>query len=598
MSVAPRGMSIQEAYREFRDGHFIVNRRYQRKLVWTIEEKQKLIDSILHGYPLPLFLFATSIRENDERIFEIIDGMQRLNAIFDFIENKYPVLGDYFDVDQHARARQNAEAGIFQRVGNECLLLDASKCSDILDYQLAITEFPGQDNESVNQVFGRINSYGRQLSDQERRQAGVDTVFASTVRELSAQIRGDVSTELLNLADMPQISIESFGDGQHYGIIADDTFWCKQGILRRSQLRESEDEQFVADILISILEEQPFAFSGSNLNEYYSVGTNESDNINTKLISYGVERIKSEVTAVFSIIKNVIEDIDQNPNALGRIVHPTRGTNPIKTAFYAVYMAFFKLCVIERKAPIDSAGIMNVLQNLQSRLNVSAGAIRSEPRQQNVRLTIGLIQNYFEEIDPPAITHGGGTVLRFENAIRRSKVETAAYECKQGILTLGATRNEQDGIIEKIIQTICGIANIGKARPGEQFAGALFIGVADTIADKNRIEMLDGIQAKQIGSRYCVGIEREAMLLNVSIDTYKQKIVSSISTSALSQNLKTAVLSNIDCILYRQHSVICIWIPFQASVSHINDEVFIRQGSNTIQVAGFAQMQSVIALFQ
>jgi hypothetical protein len=31
---------------------------------------------------------------------------------------------------------------------------------------------------------------------------------------------------------------------------------------------------------------------------------------------------------------------------------------------------------------------------------------------------------------------GAGLVIRFENALRRSKVETAAYECKQGILGL------------------------------------------------------------------------------------------------------------------------------------------------------------------
>ncbi len=56
--VTPRGMSITEAYRHYRDGKLLVNRAYQRKLVWTVEEKRKLIDSILHGYPIPLILLA------------------------------------------------------------------------------------------------------------------------------------------------------------------------------------------------------------------------------------------------------------------------------------------------------------------------------------------------------------------------------------------------------------------------------------------------------------------------------------------------------------------------------------------------------------
>ncbi len=58
MSSAPRGMAIQEAYRHYRDGNLWVNRKYQRKLVWTTEEKERLIDSILKGYPIPLLLLA------------------------------------------------------------------------------------------------------------------------------------------------------------------------------------------------------------------------------------------------------------------------------------------------------------------------------------------------------------------------------------------------------------------------------------------------------------------------------------------------------------------------------------------------------------
>lgn len=80
MSVTPQGISIQTAYRWYRDNKLIVNRQYQRKLVWTITEKQRLIDSILKDYPLPLFLLAEKTREG-ESIYEIIDGMQRLNAI-------------------------------------------------------------------------------------------------------------------------------------------------------------------------------------------------------------------------------------------------------------------------------------------------------------------------------------------------------------------------------------------------------------------------------------------------------------------------------------------------------------------------------------
>jgi len=83
MSLAPRGMSVQEAYRLYADSKLTVNRRYQRKLVWSEVEKRHLIDSVEKDLPIPLFMLARSKREPDS--FEIIDGMQRLNAIFSFI---------------------------------------------------------------------------------------------------------------------------------------------------------------------------------------------------------------------------------------------------------------------------------------------------------------------------------------------------------------------------------------------------------------------------------------------------------------------------------------------------------------------------------
>jgi uncharacterized protein with ParB-like and HNH nuclease domain len=45
-ATSPTGMSVQALYRLFREDRLFVNRKYQRKLVWTIEEKQALIDSI------------------------------------------------------------------------------------------------------------------------------------------------------------------------------------------------------------------------------------------------------------------------------------------------------------------------------------------------------------------------------------------------------------------------------------------------------------------------------------------------------------------------------------------------------------------------
>jgi hypothetical protein len=56
--LSVRSESIQRLYDLYVNDRFRVNRRYQRKLVWTVEEKQRLIDSIAKDLPVPLFLVA------------------------------------------------------------------------------------------------------------------------------------------------------------------------------------------------------------------------------------------------------------------------------------------------------------------------------------------------------------------------------------------------------------------------------------------------------------------------------------------------------------------------------------------------------------
>jgi hypothetical protein len=417
-------------------------------------------------------------------------------------------------------------------------------------------------------------------------------VFANTIRELAAEIRGDVSTESLDLSAMPEVSVDVGGETDDYGIKADDTFWCKQGILRRGQLRGSEDEQLLADLAISILQEEPFAFSGKNLNEAYDPEQALFHSTNEQVVVYGADALKHDIQATISILRDTIEEVDPGSNALRRIVHPDGGSNPIKTAFYAVFMAFFELCVKEEKSPRDSAGIMASLENLQSRLHVSAGQIRSEPRRQNIDATKGMIQSLFEDRVPPATRSGPGVSIRFENALRRSKIETSAFECKQGLLRLDDSRSKDDGLLGRIVKTICGIANLGP-----DSSGAVFIGVADSDEDKNRVETLDNIRSLKIGSRYVVGIDRELNPLSIDLDSYMQQIVAHISDSALSEPLKSSVLGSIDCISYRGLSVICIWIPEQGEVSHVGDVVFARTGSETRKVEGLTQTQAIMERF-
>ena len=573
MAITPRGMSITEAYRAYIDNKFIVNRSYQRKLVWTEAEKVKLIDSILQHYPIPLILLAQT--QNGQ--YEIIDGMQRLNAIFSFIENSFPINSMYFDLDEFARAKQAASEGIFEFTdgGDK---LPAAKCADILDYQLAVTIFPLSDDANVTNVFGRINSGGKQLSPQEQRQAGVITTFASFVRQLSSELRGDASEEIVNLADMPLVSIEGPTFKLGYGVRAEDTFWCKQGILRAKELRDSLDEQVVADLSISILLDEPFALSREKLDEAYIVDGEFHTDLNNRLAAYPAEQLAREIKTTFSCLIEVVESFNPSPNTFRRTVNPKAGGNPVRTPFYAVFQSFFDLIIRQQKEPNDSAAIMNALESFASKLETTSHHVKSEDRKKNIDLTTGLIQKYFVYTEPPLLTHGAGLSLDFENSLRRSKIETARYEFKQGFLRLSGDRPVETELFNRIAEIACSIANIGPLS-----YGYIFIGVADRLEHADRIKGLDSINPININNVYVVGIERESKILGMNIEDYVRMIVSELRKTDLSNPLKTDLLSHLDIIQYRNLNVIRINIPPQKEMAWVGEKAFIREHSNTVE---------------
>jgi Protein of unknown function DUF262 len=237
LDSSPR--SIQSLYALFAEAKLWVNRRYQRKLVWTLEEKQKLVESVLRKYPIPAILLA----ERDTGDYEVIDGLQRLYSLMSFIETAFPTEeGRVFDVAQFPTANTRAAAEVFTISEDHPDKLTAVEVGTHLDYPMAITVMRGASDDEIDEVFSRINTYGHQLSDQERRQAGVQNGFSTLVRGLASDIRGDVSGDVVELTDMPAISIDLPMAQHGYEVLASDVFWVHQGVLRSTDLRDSMDE--------------------------------------------------------------------------------------------------------------------------------------------------------------------------------------------------------------------------------------------------------------------------------------------------------------------------------------------------------------------
>lgn len=72
-------------------------------------------------------------------------------------------------------------------------------------------------------------------------------------------------------------------------------------------MRDSEDEEMIADIIISILLGQPFARSKEELDMVYNEESEIYQRIQNALIAYPAEKLYLEVKELFSVIREIKE---------------------------------------------------------------------------------------------------------------------------------------------------------------------------------------------------------------------------------------------------------------------------------------------------
>ena len=481
--------SVQSLYSWYSDGKLFVNRRYQRKLVWTLEEKQRLIESILKQYPIPAILLA----DRAEGGYEIIDGLQQLHTVVSFIESAFPTLdGGYFDVEKFPTAHQRAEGGVFT-VEEGVERISAREVTTLLDYSVAVSVMRGSTETDIDDVFGRINTYGHRLSDQERQQAGVQGGFSEIVRELACVMRGDASTDVLDLSKMPSISIDLPKTKHGYDVRADEVFWVTEGILRSTDLRDSMDEQCLADIAACVVGGKLIERSKEALDKVYGEDAAEYERIETALEVYGREVLQDEIAYCIDEVRKVTAS-GKNPIKLKTLIFSKPTNNAFPAIFATIVIAFHQVLIGQKKRIANYEGVKAALAKLDTRIDTGRGSTTVAERQKNVNAVKGLLQDHLADSDLKSV-YSNHSVAEIDAIIRRSEIEIPEYELKQGLLALGPGRAINGDVLTKVVKTVCAIANNGAER-----GGSIIVGVTDKAADAAQISSLDSYRLARLAA--------------------------------------------------------------------------------------------------
>lgn len=574
-----RGEQVERVFINFQENKYVVNRRYQRKLIWTIEEKQNFIDSIIQGFPIPIILLAEPIVRQDGTL-EIIDGMQRMNAITSFIGNDFPVNGGYFDLNTFATTKDLLDRKVIEQ---KTPTLDRDRCLAIASYPVPLSIYEAAHRESVEEVFRRINSGGRQLSRQELRAAGATGAFAECVRKISARVRGDTSnSDLLQLREMRKISITN--RELDYGISADSVFWVANGILTKDQLRQSRDEEMVADLIAYMVSDEPVASRTELFDDYYgatfpvtATSTARFDAIDQAIRKRSQELVDLDYQRVQDVLVLLLGQAETT--FTGLIFPNGNGGNPVPRYFQAVFLALHELVVKKSMVVSDGAGLITRLKDCGKNIQIQdGGRWGADNRSKTVDSVVGWIQGFFEEDKnpDPAKVHW---VTKFQNLLTNSKTEQAAYDFKQGFYTLNPHPSFDENSFDKIMETCAAIANIGKGH-----RGYVLVGVAENAQTAARVQEIFGSQPLSFGGFYVTGVNHEVEHAGKSIDQMFQDIIDRVGRSALSEPLKSFVNAHLKCVQYYDKTVFVFEIIGQESPSHWGGKWPERQGAQVKDV--------------
>lgn len=146
-----RDYTIDFLIQQFRDDEFYIPDEYQRQYIWSDSDKNRFIESILLGLPIPLMFFS----DTEDGRCEIIDGAQRTQAMEEFMSGDLIISGlkkltslngfSYNEIPAYFRKK-------FDKTNMRVIVLSDDTSLDIRQ-----------------EIFNRINTTGREANASEVR---------------------------------------------------------------------------------------------------------------------------------------------------------------------------------------------------------------------------------------------------------------------------------------------------------------------------------------------------------------------------------------------------------------------------------------------
>lgn len=202
MKIELKEITVRELTEDFEDnaeggvvgygGKLDIRPPYQREFIYKDKQRDAVINTIQHNFPLNVMYWA--VREDET--FEVIDGQQRTISISQYVNGDFSFNNLYFHN------------------------LPADKQEQILDYKLMVYLCSGTDSEKLD-WFRTINIAGVQLSDQELRNAVYSGPWVTDAKKYFSKtgcpaygLGGDYLKGVVNRQEFLETAIEWISGGK------------------------------------------------------------------------------------------------------------------------------------------------------------------------------------------------------------------------------------------------------------------------------------------------------------------------------------------------------------------------------------------------
>jgi hypothetical protein len=306
-------ISIGEILHLYADNELDIHPEYQRFLRWTDQQKTDLIESILLGIPIPPIFVA----QREDGVWDIIDGLQRMGTILQFIGVKRDEKGRKLPplVLSGTKALPSLAGMKWENTDDPTDPMVLSKAQQLLikrsslDFTIVLKE---SDVQSKYELFMRLNTGGSLASPQEVRNCLLISInrdlfkwmeglhsdpnfeesVALTDRKESEGYSMELVLRFVLLRNLPETSLTNMGlignfltdsmierarkddiDRNHESEVFRDTFKLLNASMGEDAFRKWDGRRFTGGFSIS-------AFEGVALGVGYNIDKPEFDSSN------------------------------------------------------------------------------------------------------------------------------------------------------------------------------------------------------------------------------------------------------------------------------------------------------------------------------